>query len=448
VSVRHDLIESILEPGVFDRADPDIEAKQLEAARELFAERRGQIGLLRRRAEEAGVDEIKSMRDLVPLLFAHTAYKSYPQSFIDQGRWVRMLQWMQTLSVDRTDNVNVDGVRGVDDWIHRLREGGHIVLATSGSSGKCSFLNHTRGDSAMKRRHASVAVGWPFVRGAKDRACFFLGPSEGPNSAIEASQNNAANFGRPGDVHFLTDEPLLISEVSRAAALRTRMADGTATPGEIEAFENEAREKAARMDAALDAMTESILARRHEPIYLTGMWAQHMMIIERARKVGVPDGDFNPHCIVSAGGGVKGVALPPDYKDQVARFYGDVIRPTAYGMTEMAQMMPRCEHMRYHRPPGLIWLLLDAEGERLLTAQDGPNGVVEGRFGFLDLLYEGRWGGLITGDKVTIDFASACPCGRPGPTILDTITRFSQSGDDHIGCAGTIDSYIRSSLTQ
>jgi hypothetical protein len=447
VSVRHQLVDSILEPGVLDRRDPDLEAKQLEAAHELFAERRGQIGLLRRRAEDAGVSEIASMADLVPLLFAHTAYKSYPQSLIDQGRWDRMLQWLQTLSVETTDNVDVAGVRDVDDWIHRLREAGHMVLATSGSSGKCSFLNHTRGDSEKKRRHASVVVGWPFVRGAKDRACFFLGPSEGPNSAIEASQNNAANFGRPGDVHFLTDEPLRIGEISRAAALRTRMAEGAATPGEIAAFEEEARAKAERMSAALDAMTENILARRHEPIYLTGLWAQHMTIIERARKLGVPDGDFNPQSVVSAGGGVKGVTLPPDYKEQVAKFYGDVIRPTAYGMTEMAQMMPRCDKHRYHQPPGLIWLLLDASGERLLTAKDGPNGVVEGRFGFLDLLYEGRWGGLISGDKVTIDFTPECPCGRPGPTILDTIARFAQAGDDHIGCAGTIDSYIRSSLT-
>lgn len=448
MSVRHDLLESILEPGIFERRDPDIDAKQLEGARELFAVRKSQIGLLNRRAEEAGVKEICSLDELVPLLFAHTAYKSYPQSFVDQNRWDRMLQWMQTLSVDKTTDVDVSGVKDVDDWIFRLREAGHMVLATSGSSGKCSFLNHTRDDSAKKRRHASIAVGWPFARGAKDRACFFLGPSDGPNSAIEAAQNNAFNWGRPGDIHFLTDEPLLMSEVSRAAALRTRMADGSATPGEIAVFEAEAKDKAARMHKALDDVAEMIMARRHEAIYLTGMWAQHLMIIERARKLGVPDGDFNPQSVVSAGGGVKGVALPPDYKEQVASFYGGVVRPTAYGMTEMAQMNPRCEHMRYHRAPGLIWLLLDETGERLLTAADGPNSVVEGRFGFLDLLYEGRWGGLITGDKVSVDFASECPCGRPGPTILDTITRFSQGGDDHIGCAGTIDAYIRSSLLQ
>ena len=74
--------------------------------------------------------------------------------------------------------------------------------------------------------------------------------------------------------------------------------------------------------------------------------------------------------------------------------------------------------------------------------------MVEGRFAFLDLAYEGRWGGIITGDKVTIDFADRCPCGRHGPTLLDNISRFAQTGggDDHIGCAGTIDAYIRGSV--
>jgi hypothetical protein len=140
------------------------------------------------------------------------------------------------------------------------------------------------------------------------------------------------------------------------------------------------------------------------------------------------------------------VALPPDYKEQVAKFYGNVIRPGAYGMTELAQLLPRCEAGHYHRAPGLIMLVLDAPGERLLTEADAKDGLAEGRFAFLDLLYEGRWGGLITGDKVTVDFRH-CACGRPGPTLLDNITRFAQVGeDDHIGCAGTIDGYIRGML--
>ena len=146
-----------------------------------------------------------------------------------------------------------------------------------------------------------------------------------------------------------------------------------------------------------------------------------MQIIEQARELGIGDGEFHPQSVINAGGGVKGVALPDDYKEIVTKFYGSVIRPGAYGMTELFQMMPRCEAMRYHRPPGLIWLLLNQSGEELINAAPGHAEPVEGRFAFLDLSLDGRWGGLITGDKVTIDISGRWPCGRPGATMVDPI---------------------------
>jgi len=442
---RKQLLDLIVEPDdAYSRSPAQLAAPQLQAAQELFEERCRQIPLLRRRAEEAGITAIRRLDDLVPLLFAHTVYKSYPGSFIEQGRWDRMLLWLDTLSVADTTDVDIAGVADVDQWIERLWQAGHRVLATSGSSGKCSFLNQTHADYAMKTRHFRFTVGWPHVRASRDRPVFWLGPLQGPNSAIEAAQISAENWGRPGDIHALTDEPLRISEVSRLASMRKKMADGTATPQEIAQMDAEAKQKVHEQVAALRSLTDKILAHRHEPIYLTGMWAQHMMIIQRARELGIKDGEFHPRTVIGAGGGVKGISLPPDYKEQVAKFYGAVIRPGAYGMTEMMQLMPRCEAGRYHRAPGFIMLVLDRAGERLLTPADATDGLAEGRFGFLDLGYEGRWGGLITGDKVTIDFAPRCACGRPGPTLLDNITRWAQIGeDDHIGCAGTIDAYIR-----
>ena len=447
MSARAELLDELVRPDVFDRRVDDIAEKQLEAARELTALRLQQLPVLRRRAEEAGVGEIRTLADLVPLLLAHTSYKSYPASFMENGRWDRMLQWLQTLSVQKVTDVDISGVGDVDDWIERLRAAGHMVLATSGTTGKVSFLNHTLGDKALKQRHYRTISGWPYLKADNSRPVFIAGPSEGPNSAVEAYQNNVAAWGRPGGAYFLTDEPIRISEISRMAALRHRMADGVATAEEIEAAQREAGAKAERMKAALEGFAEKLLAHRHEPISMTALWAQHLMIIEQARKMGIGDGEFHPASLINAGGGIKGVVLPPDYKEQVHRFYGDVVRGGAYGMTELASTMPRCEHNRYHRPPSLIWLLLDQVGERLLGPEDGVDGVVEGRFAFLDLVYEGRWGGLISGDKVQVDFSETCPCGRPGPTILDTIGRFSEPGkDDHIGCAGTIDSYIRGAI--
>jgi hypothetical protein len=445
---RQRLLDMIVDPdSAYDQAPAEVLALQLAAADDLFRQRREQIPLVARRAEEAGIRSVRSLDDLVPLLFAHTVYKSYPAGFVEQGRWDRMLQWLDTLSVLDVTKTDVSGVADVDDWIARLWSAGHLVLATSGTSGKCSFLNQTEGDFAMKRRHFQHTVGWPFARAGSDRTVFWLGPIKGANSAIEAGRITFDNWGRPGSRYALEAQELRIAEVSRMAALRKKMADGTATPEEITAAEAQAKRQGAAGVAAMEKLIDTLLDLRHEPIYVAGLWAQHMMILARARARGIPDGDFHPRTIVNAGGGIKGVALPPDYKEQVRRFYGDIIYPGSYGMTEMAQVHPRCEAGRYHRPPGVIWLILDRPGERLLNAADAQNGIVEGRFGFLDLLYEGRWGGLITGDRVHVDFADHCPCGRHGPTILDDISRFAQPGeDDHIGCAGTIDGYIRGAL--
>ena len=131
---------------------------------------------------------------------------------------------------------------------------------------------------------------------------------------------------------------------------------------------------------------------------------------------------------------------PTDYQQQFAAFYGDIRRVRSYGMTELQGSCPACEHGNFHVPPWVIPLLLDEPGETLLNADEG---VVEGRFAFLDVSLEGRWGGLISGDRVSVDF-SPCACGRPGPAVLPDIQRYGDlGGDDKINCAATLDSYVR-----
>lgn len=446
---RQKLLDLITEPDLaYDQPAAELGPLQLRSAQELFEERIEQIPLLRKRAEDAGINTIRETKDLVPLLFAHTAYKSYPRTFIDRGHWGRMLEWLNTLSVAETRDIDISGVKNVDDWLDRLWDAGHCVLATSGSSGKCSFLNATLEDRKLKARHFRNTTGWPFTRAKSDRPIFLFGPIKGYNSAIEAVQLHRENWGRADAIYCLSEEPLLISEVSRVAAMRKKMAEGKATPKEIADFNATASAKAAAGVEAARNLSDKILDHRQEPIFVSAMWAQQMMIIARARERGIRDGDFHQDSIIMAGGGIKNIALPADYKEQVDHFYGKVIRPGTYGMTELSQVMPRCEAGRYHHAPGLIWLITNESGERLLGVADaGADGFVSGRFAYLDLLFEGRWGGILTGDKVTVDFAEICPCGRNGPTLLDNITRFAQTGqDDHIGCAGTIDSYIRGVL--
>ena len=446
--LRKKLIDMSIDPDrAFNAPASELNPLRLAAAQELFEVRIKQIPLLKKRAEDAGIEKITRCEDLVPLLFAHTSYKSYPQALFDKGRWDLMIKWMQTLSVSDLSNVNLEGIKDVDDFVERMWAAGHAVLTTSGSSGKVSFLVHTMQDRALKTRHLKHTQAWPFTEAREGRPIFCFGPMRGRNSAIEMAISNEENWGRPGQTRALDRRPLLITEVSKNAALRKRIADGVAEPEEIQAYEAAQAQMAADNAQDIAVLIDEMLDKRHEPLLVWGLWAQHMSIIERARKRGIPDGDFNTDSVIMAAGGIKGLALPSDYREQVSAFYGNVIRPGVYGMTEMAQLLPFCDGKRYHIPPGLIFLMLDATGERLLGKEDEVDGVITGRVGFLDLLYEGRWGGLITGDKASLDMSDRCPCGRAGPTLMDNVARYSQLGeDDHIGCAGTIDAYVRSSI--
>ncbi len=439
-SARAALLESMFMPAHFDQDSGAVAAQQLLAAQELFALRRQQIPLLARRAQDAGIDAIRRFEDLVPLLFPHTAYKSYPQRYVDEGQWQRLSTWLDGLSVADVRAVDVCDVQSIDEWVERLWAAGHEVMATSGTSGKCSFLNRTLRDREMQRRNlAQVMGGFVGLAPNADRAVFQLFPSGGPNNGVQSARLNAELWARPGDAHFL-GAPLKISEVSFAAAVRKRMADGTATPDDIAALQTRGERTAVEARAALKTMIGQILDRRHEPMFLAGPWAQHWSILQAARERGIADGDFHPQTLVAAGGGTKGIALPEDYEAQIARFYGAVKRPKNYGMTEMLLLFPRCEHQRYHQPAGVISLVLDDSGD----AMQPRSGQVSGRFGFVDLSLDGRWGGVISGDRVTMDFSDRCPCGRSGPTMLEPITRHAPPGaDDHIGCAGTIDAYLR-----
>jgi hypothetical protein len=394
--------------------------------------------VLARVADEAGIDEIRSLDDLVPLLFAHSSYKSYPDTFVSKGRWDLMNQWLDTLSSARGEGVDVDGVRNQDDWIERLRAAGHWALVTSGTTGKNSFLPATVVDRDFSIELLEKGMEREHGRPSQDRAVFVLGPKYGSHRAALHFRKMAEAYGRPEATFFLTEEPMQVSEVSRMAELRQRIAAGTAKPSEIAAFERDAIARQQEMAALLDTMIDRLLEHRQEPMLIAGFWAQFWTVVERARERGVAPGDFHPETKIAGGGGNKGTNLPPDFKEQILGFFGidPATMPNGYGMSELSAPLTAVDS-RYRAMPWVIPLILDDAGERLVH-QD--SGLVEGRFAFFDVALEGRWGGVITGDHVTADFST------PNVSVVtDSITRYSatQGGDDKLTCAGTVDAYVR-----
>ena len=434
--------------GFLDEADPfahtyeELEPLWIEAFNERLTERREQIPVLAKLVESTGITEISRLDEIVPLLFAHSNYKSYPTTLVSKGKWGGMNKWLDTVSAQRVTDVDVDGVTDQDAWLERLHAAGHMVMATSGTSGKNSFLPGTRGDIDFSMRAIVPSLYWNFgVAPKQDRPVFILGPKYGPTRAPLYARTMAEAYGRPDARFFLTEEPLRISDITKMAALRKAIADGTAMPSDIAGQEQQAAERAEQMEVRLAEIIDEILDHRDEPMIIQGFWPQLWTMYETARRRGVPSGSFHPETVLIAGGGTKGAVLPDDFQEQIFAFFGFGNERVlgGYGMSELSAAMPR-QDGRCRVAPWVIPLVLDREGTTLLNRTAGHT---EGRFAFFDVALQGRWGGLISGDHVTADL------GGPSPAVLDgTIRRYTdlEGGDDKLTCAGTIDAFVRGSM--
>ncbi|RYD90334.1 MAG: hypothetical protein EOP61_29795, partial [Sphingomonadales bacterium] len=114
---------------------------QLEGIRIRFDTLKDRIGMLQRLADAQEVEAIGDFDDVVPLLFEHTVYKSYPASLLSQGKFDKLTSWMQKLTTHDLSKVDTKGCEGVDDWIERLDEQSPLMIShSSGTSGTFSFI--------------------------------------------------------------------------------------------------------------------------------------------------------------------------------------------------------------------------------------------------------------------------------------------------------------------
>ena len=117
---------------------------------------------------------------------------------------------------------------------------------------------------------------------------------------------------------------------------------------------------------------------------------------------------FAPDSAILTGGGMKGVALPDDFMDVIKDFLGVDRIQIGYGFSESSTFHWGCSEGRYHVAPWVIPFVLDPD-----TSEPLPRtGVQTGRAAVYDILLRAHWGGVISGDEVTIDWDLQCPCGQ------------------------------------
>jgi hypothetical protein len=332
-------------------------------------------------------------------------------------------------------------VTDIDTWIESLANAGHYVSCSSGTTGKCSIIPASMGDRTFTTRNLPASMTWATgIPPVRDYKIFILATVAKSFRAEDGKVGFANSFAK--SQHPFPGEPITVGGISRMVILRRSIADGTAQPADIAAFEETSAKRAKALEASIQSHAKEIVASRGEKLSFHGQWATMFQIAKLVREMGYSGKDFNPENSLMSAGGLKGAKLPADYREQIFETFN--VRPEyafqLYSMQEMNSTMPCCKAGRYHIPPWVIPLILDQTGDQLLSTGKGE---VEGRAAFFDMSLDGRWCGVISGDKVRVDFGK-CACGHHGPTVDPEIVRYSElPGGDKISCAGTIDAYIR-----
>ena len=426
----------------------ELEDIHLAGLRKRFFALRPALPALAKLAADQGIREINTIDDAAPLLFPHTVYKSYPLSFLERGQFDKLTKWLGGLTTVDLSGVDLTGVETIDEWIARIEAATDInLIHTFGTTGKLSFLPRTK---TQKRITATL-----------NAHCIrdFKGANSGPDilkhhmplispsyrhgaSAIIRGMNYmaVAYAGGYDNALFLYPDAYFSADViSLAGRMRAAEARGEAgqvnLPPALIARRDEFAAREQGRAADMDRFFEE--ARRRfggQDVFLFAVWPILFEWAEEGLKRGMK-GVFGKNSILTTGGGSKGKVLPPDYKETIFEFLGFDRHFEFFGMSELMANAPRCGADHFHFPPVIVPYVLDPA-----TGQPLPRrGKQTGRLALMDLLPDSYWGGLVSGDEVTMGgFDEPCACGRAGPYLEANIRRFSeaQGGDDKINCAG------------
>lgn len=430
-------------PARFDTPPAELLPAQLEAANERLASQIDRIPLLKNRAEAGGIAKLETPADIVPLLFAHGTYKTYAESWLGEGQWPRMARWLATVSTYETSGADFSDVSGLDDWQSRLEAQGCFIASSSGTTGKPALLGATEWDIDFCAQDSVDGFAWATgIDPANDRKFFGLGPrmNIARNERIRQALIDA--FALPDEEPYqLSVPPISTGSVMQMLLLRRKIAEGQAQPSEVAEFESLVKERMSGMQAAQAGAVDAIVAAREQKLLLAGFLPHLHPLAEGVRQRGLGREDFAENALLT-GGGLKGAQLPPNYREFIFESFNVTENRVFhfYSMQELNTTFPRCRAHRYHVQPWVLVLPLDAPGEALVDATQGDT---QARAAFLDLSLEGRWGGVISGDRVSVDFRR-CACGHEGPHFGAEIVRYADlEGGDKITCAGTIDAYVR-----
>ena len=420
---------------------------QLRGLQYRFAQLRDRVPMVTKLADKAGIDSLESLEDVIPLLFGHAIYKSYPPKLLEDYRFTDINRWLSKLSVHDLSHIDVSGCESIDDWMDVMDEQSPLALCnTAAGRGNISFMPHSKHE--IERRVRAYQMDYLQNFGEENAPGsgkplhviwpYFRKPGGGNTLDLDLTikhllDGDASRFHScyPGAMSM---DALYLSARLRAAQAKGEMDKVNIAPALLkrkEEFEQLNAEMPAMMDAFLERIAEEL---RGERVFLTGNWHLLHTMATKGLKKG-HENVFAEDSIIVTGGGARGITPPENWQKDVCRYVGIPRLKGLYAMTEILARNMACDSGNYHLAPWIVPFMLDPETKEPLPRE----GEVTGRIAFYDLLADSHWGGFISGDQSTLNWNEPSPSGQKTPYLQGGITLFDEDkgGDDRISCAAT-----------
>ena len=423
----------------------ELEAYQVHWFNKRLEQLKDKIPALGSLVDKQGVTNVEEINEIAPLLYTHKVFKSYPLTLIEKNKFDKLTQWLDKLTTVDLSGIDTNGIKTIDGWIQRLNENGMWIVHSTGTTGKLSFNPKTTIEreilyKAMEQMYEACGEN---IKGLK-APVFFGGWRGGAQFAHGVMQLFGERIGNNmEDFYTLHDYPVSADFLSLAGRLGAAKASGQLKRMDmIKALvksKGELIKVKKNTPKLMEDFTNNMLTNfKGERIFALGTTPQLLPAALAGLEKGVKH-VFAPNSILATGGGLKGIKAPDNWKELMKEFYGVENLIMFYGMTEQNVGSPLCKNGHYHFYPYQIPIVLEPETGEALPRE----GIQTGRMGLFDLTTETMWGGILTGDKVTIHYDD-CGCGYKGPHIEDNVVRYSQINgqhDDKISCAGSQEAY-------
>ena len=304
--------------------------------------------MLKKLADAQGVDTIEQLDDVVPLLFEHTVYKSYPPSLLEKRSFAQINKWLGKLVTPEVAEaiaaVNVSDCQGLDDWFETMDEGVPQlrISHTSGTSGTLSFLPqgvHEWDKFAQLRKMMVWNMEGPDTPEPNLHTIYpYYRKGYLSHVRVHAAMIPAL---LPDESHFHAAYPTTLSTdvLHLGAKLRAAQSKGTLdrlviSPELLEkkkAFDQLQAEMPQHLATFFDHMSTQLKGQR---VYIGATWNLLHSMAKAGLERGL-EGVFHPDSFVHTAGGGKGVVQPEGWREDVLRFTGAKTLNESYAMSEI-----------------------------------------------------------------------------------------------------------------